>query len=518
MSLHGDFKYDSIQNTNEELKKLEIKVTERCKQILQTGRLIVIGYAGNDDSIMSLLEQGLSNGLFPNGIIWCKKRGSEVNERVASFMGKACLENKNSAIAEIDGFDVLLYRIYRTKELINEIIEEQYNLKEGSNAPIIFNAKKVQNEFIKTNAFMQLEIPDKCLTFETDIKSWKDLNEIRKDNCIIAGLHNGKIISLSNEDTLLKVFTSHIKSKISETPFMPPILKDDNSVEMGLCYDILSYDLVNNKNLIKVGKRRFYDPNRISTDKKYYEAIEIRLTFVEQSICLTIMIDKKTMSRVKYKKTCADCDGREVKQEDIVKGFEYEEGKYVIFEESDFEKIKSKKDKNITIEKFIDLSQVDSLYFDKPYYVVPTGAEKAFTVLLKAMEEENKAAVAKTVLGTKENLILIRAKDGQMLLNTLFFEEEVTKNPAKEIKEEGNEQELKMAKALIEGMSGDFNPEEYKDEYRAKIQEAIEQKIAGKEIIAPKEKEEGTVANLMDALKKSLELATGGNKKTKKKA
>lgn len=228
------------------------------------------------------------------------------------------------------------------------------------------------------------------------------------------------------------------------------------------------------------------------------------------------MIDKKTMSRVKYKKTCADCDGREVKQEDIVKGFEYEEGKYVIFEESDFEKIKSKKDKNITIEKFVDLNQVDPLYFDKPYYVVPTGAEKAFTVLLKAMEEENKAAVAKTVLGTKETLILIRAKDGQMLLNTLFFEEEVTKNPAKEIKAQGSEQELKMAKAIIEGMTGDFNPEEYKDEYRAKIQEAIERKIAGKEIAAPKEKEIGTVANLMDALKKSLEL-TANNSKPRKK-
>lgn len=229
------------------------------------------------------------------------------------------------------------------------------------------------------------------------------------------------------------------------------------------------------------------------------------------------MIDKKTMSRVKYKKTCADCDGREVKQEDIVKGFEYEDGKYVIFEDSDFEKIKSKKDKNITIEKFVDLNQVDPLYFDKPYYVVPTGAEKAFTVLLKAMEEENKAAVAKTVLGTKETLILIRAKDGQMLLSTLFFEEEVTKNPAKEIKAQGSEQELKMAKAIIEGMTGDFNPKEYKDEYRAKIQEAIERKIAGKEIVAPKEKEIGTVANLMDALKKSLEL-TANNSKPRKKA
>lgn len=218
------------------------------------------------------------------------------------------------------------------------------------------------------------------------------------------------------------------------------------------------------------------------------------------------MIDKKTNSRVQYKKTCVECGGREVRQEDIVKGFEYEDGKYVIFEEKDFEKIKSKKDKNITIEKFVNLSEVDPLYFDKPYYVAPTGAEKAFSVLLTAMEQEGKAAIAKTVLGTKETLILIRSKDGQMLLNTLFFEEEVTKNPAKEITEKGNAAELKMAKAIIEGMTGEFNPEDYRDEYRQKVQEAIERKIAGKEIVAPREKGIGTVANLMDALTKSLEL------------
>lgn len=227
------------------------------------------------------------------------------------------------------------------------------------------------------------------------------------------------------------------------------------------------------------------------------------------------MIDKKTMSRVKYKKTCAACDGREVKQEDIVKGYEYEEGKYVIFEESDFEKIKTKKDKNITIERFVQLDEVDPLYFDRPYYVNPTGAEKAFSVLLEAMEQENKAAIAKTVLGTKETLILIRSKDGQMLLNTLFFEDEVTKNPAKDIKEKGSSAELKMAKAIIDGMTGEFNPEEYKDEYREKVQQAIEQKIAGKEIVSPKEKNTTTVANLMDALTKSLEL-TKRQKSTKK--
>ena len=219
------------------------------------------------------------------------------------------------------------------------------------------------------------------------------------------------------------------------------------------------------------------------------------------------MIDKNTMSRVKYKKTCADCDGREVRQDDIVKGFEYEDGKYVVFDEKDFDKLKSKKDKNITIEKFVKLSEVDPIYFDKPYYVVPTGAEKAFAVLLAAMEQEGRAALAKTVLGTKETLILIRARGGQMMLNTLFFEEEITANPVKAVKEQGTEAELKMAKALIEGMSGKFNPSDYKDEYRRKVQGAIERKIAGKEIVSPKESGSGKMIDLMEALTKSLELA-----------
>ena len=218
------------------------------------------------------------------------------------------------------------------------------------------------------------------------------------------------------------------------------------------------------------------------------------------------MIDKKTMSRVRYVKTCEDCGGKPVRQEDIVKGFEYEDGKYVIFEESDFEKLKTKKDKNITIEKFVDVAEVDSIYFDKPYYVVPTGAEKAFAVLLSAMQEEGKAAIAKTILGTKETLIMIRAKDGQMLLNTLFFAEEITANPAKELAA-GGEKELQMAKAIIGSMTGEFRAEDYRDEYRGRLQAAIERKIVGKEIVSPKEKGGNSISNLMEALTKSLELA-----------
>lgn len=81
------------------------------------------------------------------------------------------------------------------------------------------------------------------------------------------------------------------------------------------------------------------------------------------------MLDKKTMSRVKYKKTCEECDGREVKQEDIVKGYEYKDDKYVVFTEEDFEKLKTKKDKNITIQKFVDIAQIDAIYYDRPYYL-----------------------------------------------------------------------------------------------------------------------------------------------------
>ena len=257
----------------------------------------------------------------------------------------------------------------------------------------------------------------------------------------------------------------------------------------------------------------------------YKGSISFGLVFIPIALHNTIkdnsigfnMIDKKTMSRVRYKKTCADCDGREVKQEDIVKGYEYEEGKYVIFEEKDFEKIKSKRDKNITIEKFVNVSEVDPLYFDKPYYVAPTGAEKAYSVLLTAMEEENKAAIAKTVLGEKETLILIRAKNGQMLLNTLFFEEEVQNNPAKEIKGSGSPQELAMAKAIIESMSGEFNPKDYKDEYIEKVKSAIERKIAGKEIVSAKESGETNIVDLMEALKKSLsQVQKSKNGKTKR--
>lgn len=230
------------------------------------------------------------------------------------------------------------------------------------------------------------------------------------------------------------------------------------------------------------------------------------------------LIDKKTLSRVKYKRTCVDCDGKELKPEDIVKGYEYDDGSYVILEDKDFEKIKSKRDKTITIEKFAPLSGVDPVYYDKAYYVSPAGAERAFSLLLSAMEQKNMAGIAKTVLGYKDTLILLRVKGGRMLLNTMYFDEEIQKPSIKETEMAIRGKELELAVSLIENMSGRFNPAEYKDEYRGKLMELIDSKLKGKSVSIPKERTSGNVVNIMDALKMSIETVQKASPKARAKS
>ncbi|MFY9537280.1 MAG: Ku protein [Bacilli bacterium] len=217
------------------------------------------------------------------------------------------------------------------------------------------------------------------------------------------------------------------------------------------------------------------------------------------------LIEKNTMSRVRYKKTCQDCDGREVKQKDIVKGYEYEEGKYVVFTNDDFEKIKSKRDKNIIIEAFVQLSEIDPVYYDRPYYVVPEkGAERAFALLKEAMEADGRAGIARSVLGAKETLVALRVKNGVMYLNTMHFHEEIRPAPYLSPEIELQEQELSLASTLIAAMAKPFEPENYVDEYRQKIERAIAAKIQGKEIVVREEDDFNPALDLMTALQESL--------------
>ena len=224
-------------------------------------------------------------------------------------------------------------------------------------------------------------------------------------------------------------------------------------------------------------------------------------------------LHKDDNSRIRYKKICAHC-GKEVAPSDIVKGFEYDKDQYVIITDEELEKIKTEKDKTLQILHFTDLSSIRPIYFNKTYHVVPeTGGEKAFALLRKTMKDEKKIAIAKTVMGSKETLLAIMPAEEGMLVETLFFADEIKEIPKDFTLPEVNEEELKIAKQLINAMNKPFDPSQYKDEYQARVRALINDKISGRAVVTAKDEQPAKVIDLMDALKKSVEQAEQKPKK-----
>ncbi len=225
---------------------------------------------------------------------------------------------------------------------------------------------------------------------------------------------------------------------------------------------------------------------------------------------------KDTHERVKYKKYCPNCD-KELKSEDIVKGYQYEKDKYVIMTNDEIEKLKVEKDRTIQIQHFTSLANINDLYYEKNYYAVPEKhAEKAYELLRKAMQEENVVAVAKTVIGTKETLLALCPSDEEIIVKTLFYEEELVENPKTILHPDIDKAELNMAKQLITSMSKPFEPETYHDEFQERLRNAIEEKIDGHQILHNSDRKEDhkTPIDLMEALKQSIEAT---KPKTKRK-
>ncbi len=220
-------------------------------------------------------------------------------------------------------------------------------------------------------------------------------------------------------------------------------------------------------------------------------------------------LHKEDQGRVRYKKVCAHC-GKEIGAQDIVKGFEYDDDKYVVVTNEDFEKIKTEKDKTIQILHFADLSAIRPIFYDTTYHALPdAGGDKAFELLRTAMLEQNKVAIARTIMGTKDKLLaLIPTQDG-MLIETMFFIDEIKEIPRTYQKDVVKPEELEMAKMLITSMDKAFDPAAYHDEYQQRLREVIQQKIQGKEIVTPKQERVGNVIDLMEALKASVEQQTG---------
>jgi DNA end-binding protein Ku len=222
-------------------------------------------------------------------------------------------------------------------------------------------------------------------------------------------------------------------------------------------------------------------------------------------------IDSKTGSRVKMQRVSA-ADGHEVPYEDIVKGYELSPDRYVLIEPEELDALDPEATHTIDIEEFVDLADIDPVFYDSPYYVAPVkAAEKPYALLVQAMEDQQKVAIARFVMRTKQYLAALRPKDGKLLISTMNYADELV--PASEIGElddvDGisvSDRELAMAKQLIDSLSTDFDPARFQDEYREKVLDLIERKAAGEKTVveAPQPVDEGKVVDLMAALEASV--------------
>lgn len=214
-------------------------------------------------------------------------------------------------------------------------------------------------------------------------------------------------------------------------------------------------------------------------------------------------LHKADKSRIRYKKVCAHC-GKEVEANDIVRGFQYAKDQYVVITDEEIEKIKTEKDKTITILSFTPLDEISPVYYDKAYQVAPQkGGEKALELLRLAMMNKKRAALGKTVFGNSEKLLAIIPREDGMLIQTLLFEDDI-KVPMAIERPPVAPAELDMAEKLIEGMEEPFQPGKYKDEFQTKLKALIEDKIAGKTVSKPKDEKPAKIIDLMEALKASV--------------
>jgi DNA end-binding protein Ku len=221
-------------------------------------------------------------------------------------------------------------------------------------------------------------------------------------------------------------------------------------------------------------------------------------------------LHKKCHSPIKYEKVCPNCE-EEVKNEDIVKAYEYTKGKFVILDEEDLEKLrKENEDKAVEIIDFVKMDQIDPIYFDKSYYMSPhEGGGKAYALLRKALEESQKVGIAKIVIRSKEQLAVIRIYRNTLIMETIHYPDEVRdvgEVPNVPSEDKVTEKELDTAILLIDQLTTDFQPEKFTDEYRNALLALIESKRMGKETVVPAAREAATnVTDLMAALQASID-------------
>src|SRR6266853_1023101 len=236
------------------------------------------------------------------------------------------------------------------------------------------------------------------------------------------------------------------------------------------------------------------------------------------------LLRKSDLSPVSYKRV-AEKDGKEVPWDQIVKGYEYEKGKYIVLKDEDFQRVDLEATQTVDIQDFVDQEEIDPMFFYKPYYLEPQkGGDKAYTLLRDALKDSNKVGIAKVVIKTRQYLAGVKPEDGTLVLELMHFADELADPEKLHVPKKTvvGKREMNMARSLIDSMSSKWNPEKFKDDYREALMEIIEEKVesGGKEIEEkPRKAPKPTkVIDLVSVLQKSLEQTKGAKKKTKARA
>src|SRR5580765_2288865 len=226
-------------------------------------------------------------------------------------------------------------------------------------------------------------------------------------------------------------------------------------------------------------------------------------------------LDKKDLTPIGYDKVRKDT-GKHVDPDQIVRGFEIEKGRYVPLDDEDLDRLDIELTHAIDICDFVDLEEIDPIYFRKAYFLLPQdGAEKPYRLLVKALDETGKVGIAKVVIRNKQHLAALRAHDGVLVLETMYYADEVRKPESVNGRTRLQRAEVDMAKSLVENLSGSFRPEKYDDTYRKELLDLIKAKAKGARLPEPQEEEEGEVVDLMAALREAVEQT---RKKSRKRA
>jgi DNA end-binding protein Ku len=235
-------------------------------------------------------------------------------------------------------------------------------------------------------------------------------------------------------------------------------------------------------------------------------SVAVRMYSATQSKELKFhFLDKRDLKPIGYDKVRKDT-GKSVPPDRIVRGFEIEKGKYVPLEDDDLDRLDIELTHSIDICDFVSLDEIDPIYYRKAYYLLPQdGAEKPYRLLVRALDETEKVGIAKVVIRNKQHLAALRAHDGRLILETMYYPDEIREPESVDSKGKLQKAEVDMAKSLVENLSSSFKPDKYDDTYRKELLSLIRAKAKGKELPEPQEPEDGEVIDLMAALRESVD-------------